>query len=341
MRRRALSSVLGLVAVCLMLTAPGARATGWRLVDGKPDATLAGTTEIDWTGAKGVLLQAPGAIPAPQSAFRLYVTGGTYAFVRFMSATSCAGYTRCDWNALTLEPTNAALVRHQGTPDGQAFIYIGTDPAEFWPGLNEFYLFTDGHAKLVFTTSKLRGRLRVNAKRHITGEVKRLNRSCGPSQGCSPETAVGETTSGGAVHDFGESLGNSEYVVVSAESGDGSTASQDVSRVDNSDDPVGCMYPSRADPFASPDPALHPDGCDLTPVSVDTARPTAVDPDAPGAWLNENQTYWLCAGFYECFEQEFQLDQTGKNYVGFRATRISPDPGTSTGWAIWYSYGIR
>jgi len=336
-----MSLAMGLAVLGLFI-GPQAQAVGFKVVDGKPDAALAGTTEIDWSGAKGVLLRVPKVVAAPQSAFHLYVSGGTYAFVRFMSATSCRhpDLVRCDWHALTRDVTNSAALRAAGAPPGEDFTYVAGDPAEIEPGLNEFYLFTDGRAKLVFRTSSLPAHVRLNARRAIRGEVKSLNRSCGPQSMCSGSTPVGELTSGGAVHDFGNSLGASEYVTASGERG-GSTASDAVSNRDSSNTPTGCIYPSYVDPAASAEPSRHPFGCDISPVNPDPTNPGDVDPNGPSAWAGENQNYGVCAGTDACFAMEVAFDRTGKSYVGFRAARVSPDAGSSTGWAIWYSYGIR
>ncbi len=341
-RRRVLSLASGLAVASLLILAPLAHASTARVVDGKPDATLAGATEIDWIGNKGVLLNVPKpGVAAPQTAFRLYVTGGTYAFVRFMSASSCAGYTRCDWNGITHEPTISDALRSAGASAGEDFVYLPTTPAEFLPGLNEFYLFSNGHARLVFGTSHLAGKLKLTARHTIQGEVKSLSQSCTTSRWCTAETPVGELKSGGATHNFGRNLGTVEYVAASGTTRNGNPVSQAVGYQEGQNDPVGCMYPSKADPLASPEPSRHPDGCDVTPVSADSANPVATSPDGPFAWVDENQSYTQCLGNYECWVMGFDLDHKGSSYVGFRADRLSPDSGTNTAWAIWYSYGIH
>ena len=315
---------LGLLA-CVLLAAPvHAHAVPRAVPAVRGD--LAGVTSITWRGTAGFLLNVPKRVDLPAAdGPRLYVRGGTYAFVRLVADGLCdprlprycfahqVSYTR-DIGAHFYrgQPPGFARDAHLGNPPG---LERGT-----W----QLYLFTDGVATLELRPSRLSGQRSYDARGHVDGGVRPLPTSC-PTAGCDADGyAGGRYVFGGASRSVGR-LGYVESLAYS---------------IDRTSYPV----PGVGVPVVQPHPVhvctysgghAHPLGCDVPGTRQETL---VYDTDDA-----VNEVVLAAFGQSGLMARIFSTDVTGDAYAGYRAGYVTdvPTDSVTAGYGIWFAYGIR
>jgi hypothetical protein len=331
-------SLLVALALLIALPAVAGAAPSRSAVEG----TVAGVTSITWRGSAGFRLRVPRdlALPDDPVSTRIFLTGGTYAFVRFWSPKYCpAEFPHCATSMLTYTRELAESTffgdpwRRRFGAGSDHFRSLGTPPTLIG-GLNELYLMTDGTATVELRPRGVSGRVAYTAAGRIDAHVRRLPVHCEiAAQAC--DTAHGyadRMRMGGAA----ESVGASGYVEsltynvsLPHEAAPGIYYQQPRST-------RACVYPHPLN-HASADPADHPTGCDVTGTTPDAVLDGAFGTytETARAALNP-QTMGFCT-------QMWDPDAKGKVYAGFQIPTVTnlPPPEYRTAYGIWFAYGIR
>lgn len=308
-------------------------------------AQLAGRTEIQWTGNAGLTLRVPrlAALPEDPPHSRVFLTGGTYAFARFVRRGGCPGDlpAHCQISALT-------YTRHLANseffgPQWRASRGAGTDhdadfattPAEFDRGDYDVYLFTDGHARLVLLPEGYSGTISVTAGRRVDGTVVKLPSWCHTNAPCTPSTGYGDNRlrTGGASYRL-TSLGVAEVLGYNA---DASPPAQVAPGVPYAQ-PHGfrpCLYPGLYKGTSSPKVGDHPYGCDYTGADADAQSWAAQDTYGSVAWAATST-----GGLYR---RDWNSEAKGDSYAGFQM--ITPanyyQPSYQDAYGLWFRYAWK
>lgn len=338
-RRRRWAAVAALAVVAGTATASPAAPAG-----AAASGTLAGTTSITWTGSAGFRLRVPRdvSLPAGWASTRLFVTGGTYAFVRMWAPGFCpADVTpHCTTFSLTYtkELADSAFFgadwRNKFGPGTDHWRELGTPPG-LVGRTYELYLMTDGRATVELHPPELRGRTGYTATGRIAAQVRRLGADCGVATtvgiaACDPASGYGDRLRfGGAAAEPG-GLGQVESIAYTASrfTGDSTAAQPRMLRA--------CVYPNGFDTAASPDPAAHPTGCDVVSGSQRGQFQSVVETSNEAASLTSPRLLGI-------YTSAYNPEVRGRGYAGYRITTVAdvPPPEFRAAYGIWFAYGIR
>lgn len=317
--RRLSGRLLAMLALLrLLVSTDPALASAPRAVS----VVAARTTTVEWTGTAGLRLVIPEAVVIPESAMHLYVTGGTYAFVRMRMPEHLACGDCNKWGLTFLRDfTRAGLYEPGLAKRGLDHETNLSDPPRVSRGTMELYLFTDGTARLTFDIAALRGSIRVRAAGRVRGIVRRISDTC-LGAGCDVPFAGNGVRVGGYTYDVG-SLGHAEGIAVAYPAG-APTMTGTPSRIYST--ARICHYPNSDAPDASADPAAHPTGCDAAPSGAGDTTTLKDDANAVGPWTGA---------------QNWRNNVTGRAYVGMTTAFVGPTTGVQRAWGLWFTNGIR
>lgn len=296
-------------------------------------SALAGITTIHWTGNAKLMLKVPKKIHGfTEDRMRLFVSHGTYASVRIVSPLSplcpLAGEPpHCSTIRLDYIADLVNRVNYPTTGPGHDHLTeLPFDPSYLDAGLTRFFLFTDGQATLEVRPPGLSSRASHTARDKFRGRAGRLPIRCASGM-CTP-TSRDPLLFGGSTFDIGKSPGSVDLLVFSA--------THDVDLVPGvvpANQPHGlrqCIYPNFATaPKSSPNPADHPQGCDLVPTGTDDALDVATS--------TANETILAYPSVGVILSWRF-ADVTGPRYAGWHVASAGPAPTIRSAYAVWYSY---
>jgi len=293
--------------------------------------TLAGKTTITWSGARGIRLDVPRKTELPPyGGTRLFVKGGTYAFVRYIRFAEChPPYAYCNVQGLSYVREFADVYGQKFAPGIDHERQL-TDPPILFKDSYDLYLFTDGFATLELNPKGLSGRVTRNAVGRINGTVGLAPSTC-PSAGCSAHDGyAGRLRFGGAARDVGP-FGLAEMRVYNFDS-----VSYPVSGVGvpyaQPHPGRACVYPSLFHK-GSPSSADHPLGCDV------------VSPEVDDNVENAERLYMFAGIGVTGYGGSVMVDRhpqaNGRVYLGFQAANAYdlPKPRVLP-YAVSFRYGI-
>jgi hypothetical protein len=278
----------------------------------------------------------------PDSAMKLYVTGGTFAFVEIEAPYRSEGHLSqgpCSGNAPHCDSWDLMFIRDllgfffpPSNASGDAHFTRSSDPPDFHYNLGlplDLYLITDGVASLVLRPRGISGNSTYTAGGLIRARGGKLPVSC-PQQPCDTRTGFADSYQvGGASFNAG-SVGFAGIWAYTMERRSGVIPSGHASPTRT------CLYPSDADPKASPLSQDHPFGCDIVPrkltnapsvteAVVGTADEAIIATDLPNGVMIQNWAY----------------RRRGLQYLGYHAGAIGPYPTVRGAIGIWHEYRIR
>jgi hypothetical protein len=300
--------------------------------------TLAGVTSITWTGNVGFRLRVPrlAELPDAYASTRVFLTGGTYAFVRMYPVGLCDDARHCVVETLTYtrELADSAFFGPQSLgylgPGSDHFRSLGTPPSI--SGLPyELYLMTDGRATVEFRPKGFAGRTAYTATGRISAHVERLAPKCTVAlPACDTTHGYADAVRfGGTAHDVGRD-GYAESYVYSADRNERLAPGIPKGQPHTA---RPCVYPSMFDRAASPRAEDHPLGCDLGGSDVDGVSEAALHTSMEVA----NSANVIGAGYCTSL---MNVEASGPTYVGYR---IPSAAGIRyrTAYGIWFTWGIR
>jgi hypothetical protein len=298
-------------------------------------APLGGVTTVTFHGAQGITLVAPRNVSTPVSRMELTVLSGTYATVHviprsieYSCKTATPGQTHClNMFMIAVHPPGHPEMNDS---DGKnAWILWGT-PQLMYTGATDFYLFTDGAARLTIRSPDLTGKRSYTAGGRINGGLGLIPTHCDSAPlPCTPQSgyAAGTLRGGGKTFNFRQptyvqSLATAFVLKSSAAPADnggvfggvrpclyGDNGKQPTSPGDY---PFGCWLGVPANPD------LHPEN-DITNV------------------VNSSQGQWA-----DKLSFAVATEATGPSYAGFSNWVANPLGTTwSVGIATWHTYGIH
>lgn len=314
------------LAVALLAPVGGAAAHAARTAP-----SFAGTTTISWTGQAKITLTVPTRIDGfTEDRMRLFVTGGTYAFVRIVGPLSpyCqVEFPHCNTWYLDYLRDLAGRWPYPTTGPGHDHATLAPfTPPFLLKGATTLFLFTDGRARLEIRPPRLSGRVTYTARDRFRGRAERLPIRC--ASGTCTSASGDPFLYGGTTFDVGKAPGSVDTLVFST-----AKDAETVPGLVPAAQPHGvrpCVYPNlRTAPNASANPAHHPLGCDLAPQNADesvgivetTANEATYAYPLMGVMLN-----WAFP------------DVTGPRYVGWHAASAGPAPTIRSAYAVWFSY---
>jgi hypothetical protein len=315
-RHRGRRSLVLVLAVASLAMAGGAAAAP--VPPRAKQVTLTRSTTITWSGSKGVRLVVPADAWLPTYDARLFVRGGTYAFVRLVPTGYCMGHVRCWIGAIDYTPGWSRIFGNPADPGTDHWARIDQDALH--QGTFELYLFTDGVATLVFDSTRLGGAPNaVTAAGRVRGEVHDIKPTC----------ATGDCTVryGGMTRTVAGGDGGASFVIVGNYDPDDIVAAVPVGWP-NVHTQQNCAYPSIYHNDVTPDPAAHPYGCDTD------------DPEAHAHLAN--MAFGGVAGGRATFSTEGNPSGRGSQYVGFQSvTGHTLGGAVVSALGLWFDYGIR
>jgi len=320
----------GLLAAAVLAMPTSASAAG---VPGTRHITLAGKTTITWSGARGIRLDVPRSATLPANGgTRLWVRGGTYAFVRYIRFAECRPpHEFCNVQMLSYVREYADVYGNKSAP-GLDHERLMTDPPVLVKDSYDLYLFTDGVATLELNPTGLSGRITRQAVGRVTGNVSMLPNAC-PTTGCSAAAGYGDRLRfGGVTRDVGR-FGYAE------------TRTYNFDRTSYPVPGVGvpyaqphparaCVYPSLFHEGSS-SPADHPLGCDVVSTTSET------DDNVE----NAQRLYMLAGsgvtGYGGAVALDWHPQASGHVYLGFQAANAYDLPSPRVlPYVLSFRYGI-
>jgi hypothetical protein len=324
---RALTVLLALLALGTAVPA-GAHA---RTVS----APLAGVTTVTFHGAQGITLVAPRDVSTPVSRMELTVVSGTYATVHVIPRSiehSCLSAAPGQAHCMNMFMIAAHPPGHPEMDDANgkhAWILWGT-PELMYAGATDFYLFTDGTARLVIRSPELPGNRRYAAGGRIDGGLGLMPTHCDSAPvPCTTQSgyADGTVRGGGRSFDFHrptyvQSLSTAFVLKSSAPPVDNGSVLGGVRP---------CLYGDNGKQPTSP--ADYPFGCWLgLPANPDFHPEYDIS-----NFANSSQGQWA-----NKLSFAVATEATGPVYAGFSNWAANPLGQTwSVGIATWHTYGIR
>lgn len=323
-RRGALACVL--LASLTAPTVPAAAAPTRAVV-----GDLRGVTTVTWSGNAAIRLRVPKNVLVPESGYRLTLREGRFVSVRAVPVPQPIGCKRDfgqDWCVVSSIDwlRDLAETGGHGTYDNDPardFDAALTDPPLVMKGMWDLYLFTDRTATLEITTAGLGGRASYVAAGRFAGQAMATP---GPCRLADCTTGMADQRYGGASFDVGRAglVQALSYAQIKEDEFAPNVGAQQSFLLRT------CAYPSSIAPDASPEPADHPTGCDVTGgAPKDTAY---------GA-VNEGGSALPAKGRVIRGVSGSQV--SGRVYLGFRATSIGPGHARLGGLLLWMRYGIR
>ena len=338
--RRPWWRLASLLALAGALLVPGAADAARPVASGM----LAGDTTITWRGNAGIVLRVPRTVSLPKKAMKLYVQGGTYAFVRMYGHKSeyPACVPLCTMRALSYIRAMAdlpiyedSLVGKPSAPGDDHFTTYNTDP----PTLDrmnqlEVYLFTDGVATLKLRPTGLGGRVSYAAGGRVKATARKLPATCVTPAGglCDPkgDGYAGAVTYGGMRQDIGPGGGVADVI-----------AFQRNKREPDPNDDTNqlngirvCLQPGPFQGFSSADPAYYPFGCNPTYNDSPDGSPAGTVQsvfDEMGSSPGVNVAAWDFSHFQNAFDSQ---------YIGWRAVHGGLPGGVRAAYGVWIPAGI-
>ena len=289
---------------------------------------LGAETTLTWSGAAAIRLDVPKATQYRDGDVDLWVSGATYAFVRFVGPAhpDCPQSVgprciqdRVNWLAAVHGDggylTGPVSRRHEAA--------FGEPPLIMAPRL-DVYLFTDGKATLRIRTTSLRGRTAYRPGARLHGKAVEIPQTCVPL-GCADQTGRSNGyTHGGMTFDL-RGAGWADFYAINRADDRGTlpTNGNQARAV------TGCLFPNGDDPEASARAADHPRGCDDAGGTTDATVRTAGHAFNLGSHVvvgGATSINMLWSG------------ARGPQYIGFQGLSAGPGPSRALAYGIWFRY---
>jgi hypothetical protein len=308
-------------------------------------APLAGTTTVTWTGTAGIRLSVGKTVEFPAEKIKLYPDAkATYVAAVFvpdkMPAGACApGQRVCVATEVIwfrdLAETGGNIMRPPPYEAATDHITAAPTPHRVYKGRWDAYLFSDGTVTMEINATGLPGKAAYRATGKPAGGMSRVPATC-PVPACSAQKGVADKYAYGAK---GVDVGPHGWVQSIAYVQQTSVSTAGVLGQVQPMFARACVYPNLGAPTASPDPAQHPTGCDMTPGN----------PTAPYLWQGDMYDEFA-AGVVAVGRVRIaaNADATGQSAAGFRLAALDPYPpaagGTTTrfgSFVLAFPYGIK